>query len=527
MTVTRATAGFLVAAMATLLVVPALHYGGLNMDEGLLLLYPERLLGGAVPNRDFLMSYGPGDMWTLASLYAVFGTQVAVERLAGAAFHTVIAVAVFAHASRWGSTVAVLAGLIAGALLVPLGAVAFAFVGALALVLTSLFVLSARSDVRTTVVAGVLAGLAIDFRPELVVAATLAMLPFAVGSGRRRQAALVGGATVALLPFGVHVLVAGPAPVFDNLVLGVFKWGSARYLPLPGRDPVMLVALAITDVLLLLAATDAFRSERSPRSRALLGLAVFSLLTLPQALQRADLFHLALAGTVPMALLPVTVLVLLRRVRRIAAGPRRELAAGLIAAVVVALAAPGIVERAALIEVPRAVGLQRYDVFAVEHRGRLWYPIRAGADFNYTPDGSEASLAELQDTLDDVEQIAAPEARLFVGPLDLRRTMATDTVIYWLLPRLVPATYYLEMAPGSTNGPDSHLAADIAAADLLVLTTRYDDWIEPNASQLLGSDAPNVVVRDRFELHARHGSYSIYVRRTVGVASARDGSTFR
>ena len=521
MTVARAIGALVVATLAALLVVPAVHYAGLNMDEGVLLVYPELVLRGAVPYRDFLMTYGPGDTWMLASLYSIFGTQVAVERLAGIAFHALTAVAIFAHASRWGAAVAVMSGVIGGVLLVPLGAVAFPFVGAVALVTWSLFALSTASGIRAAALAGALAGLAVDFRPDLGPATALAALPLTLALSRDRRVAFICGAVLALVPFGLQIWMAGPARAFDNLVIGPLTFTAAGYLPLPGRDPVLLVVLLFADVALIAAAVVAYRAEPSRRSRALVALAVFSALTLTHALRRADDFHLISAGTVPLALLPVTAVALFGRLRPVFTAGRREFAAALIAALVIALGVPEIVGRAATIELPRALGLQAFDTFSVEHRGRLWYPLRASVDYTATPVGSHESALELQQTIDDVETIAPPGARLFVGPLDLRRTNMTDAVIYHLLPQLAPATYYLEMANGWTNGPSSHLGADVGGADVLILTSRYDDWNEPNASQVFGPDGPNAVVRDRFDLRSRHGTYSIYVRR---AASASDTS---
>jgi hypothetical protein len=249
--------------------------------------------------------------------------------------------------------------------------------------------------------------------------------------------------------------------------------------------------------------------------------------SLGQAVQRAEDFHLISAGVIPLALLPVTIASLLERVRRPILQSYRELLAVLAAALLLSVGAPRILTRAALIELPRGIGVQPFEQFAVESHGRTWYPIRQSADFVLTPAGSAASAAELQETIDDVDHIVAPGAGLFVGPLDLRRTNVTDTVIYHLLPQLRPATYYLEMAPGTTNGPGSHLATDIAGADVLVLTSRYDDLNEANASQLFGPDEPNAIVRDRFELRAQHGTYSIYVRRASSLASERDDVTAR
>ena len=48
-----------------------------------MLVFPDRVLHGAIPNKDFLYLYGPGSLWVLAGVYKVFGTHLVVERLAG------------------------------------------------------------------------------------------------------------------------------------------------------------------------------------------------------------------------------------------------------------------------------------------------------------------------------------------------------------------------------------------------------------------------------------------------------------
>src|SRR5438067_8669343 len=61
----------------------ALHAAGPAMEEGFMLVLPDRVLHGAIPNRDFLWLYGPGALWVLAAVYKVFGTHLLVERIAG------------------------------------------------------------------------------------------------------------------------------------------------------------------------------------------------------------------------------------------------------------------------------------------------------------------------------------------------------------------------------------------------------------------------------------------------------------
>lgn len=50
-------------------------------DEGIALLNAARLLSGEIPYRDFWMLYPPGQISSLALLFAIFGKGVLIERL--------------------------------------------------------------------------------------------------------------------------------------------------------------------------------------------------------------------------------------------------------------------------------------------------------------------------------------------------------------------------------------------------------------------------------------------------------------
>src|SRR5688500_6420969 len=54
---------------------------GPPMEEGFMLVFPELLLEGKLPNRDFLHLYGPGSLWVLAGVFKVFGASLAAERV--------------------------------------------------------------------------------------------------------------------------------------------------------------------------------------------------------------------------------------------------------------------------------------------------------------------------------------------------------------------------------------------------------------------------------------------------------------
>ena len=95
------------------------------MDEGFLLVYPELILKGQLPYRDFESFYGPGNPYALSAAYAVLGPNIFVERAVGLIYRLLIVAAVFGLAQRWGIGVAVGCSLIAGFLLAATGVIAF------------------------------------------------------------------------------------------------------------------------------------------------------------------------------------------------------------------------------------------------------------------------------------------------------------------------------------------------------------------------------------------------------------------
>src|SRR5688572_18533958 len=127
-------------AVALLLAVFALPLRGLlrsqgpPMEEGFMLVFPERVLDGDLPNRDFLHLYGPGSLWVLAAAFEVFGTSLTVERLVGLLQQVGLVTAVLALARPWGWGLSIACAVISLVIIVPpIGLTALAWVGAMAL----------------------------------------------------------------------------------------------------------------------------------------------------------------------------------------------------------------------------------------------------------------------------------------------------------------------------------------------------------------------------------------------------------
>ena len=539
------------------------RFQGPPMEEGFMLVFPERVLAGDVPNKDFLHLYGPGSLWALAGWFWAFGVSLAAERLFGLIQIAGIIFGVMALARPWGRRVATMCGLVAVLLCTTaIGLTALAWNGAIALGLLSLWLglrarrwLTVTGDDRAAVdqkvdrllvAAGAVAGLALLFRPDVVVGVTLASAAILWGLERPRLARWAIGVAAGVAPILVHLATAGPVNAVNGMLIDpVFRLRGGRTLPLPAWDQLTgalqrvavlrvpgwsLPALSESQqvflwfwllplVILATVATGALSLRRSPDrwpARVLLAVGLFSLGILPQALQRPDSTHLAWVSCVPIAFLPVTVAEMWRRF-----APRRALRhAGTIGAVAglafVLAVIPYYTFRPYLDLANQSRGHQIFGT-GVNHAGRVFYL------------GSESAARDAQLLVDDLGELASPGQRLFVGTADLRQTPYSDAYLYFLLPDLVPGTYYIEMDPGMANAEGSGLADDVASSDWLVLSHIWDAWDEPNDSRELMSDEANEVVRDQFcEVRSYpEGSFVLYQRcdAQIGGTNATDGPT--
>ena len=557
------TAGGIAAVGAFIAaILPGLYrIPGAPMEEGFMLVFPERVLAGAVPNVDFLHLYGPASLYALAGWYRIVGTTLWAERTFGLLQHLAAVGALMFLARRWGRRLMVFVGIVAALVtLTPVGLDALAWDGAVALGLWALvagFESIERDSRRFSVLAGLLAGLALAFRPDLVVAVALGAgaLWWVNRAGRAAGAALLVeqskpvddtlgadaeaataarhgwaptsvliGFAIGLIPMLVHLARAGvSASVRGMLIDPVFHLRAGRRLPVPPSwtqidgalqrlallaQPRWALAIlspsqqvwfwfwllpVVVVAVVVVAHRSASRARWSDRSAMLFVFALFGLGLLPQALQRPDSTHLAWVSCVALSLTPI---VLYEVIAPRFHRDRRGVAS--IGAGVAVLAAM-------LLVIPQFTWRAYDDLLAAGRRDWSSREIHRG-DRSFTFDSGPV-VGELRTVVAELDRRSTAGQRLFVGPADLRRTPYSDAFVYHLFPELTPATYFIEMDPGVANAPGSRLAGDVASADWLVLSKIWAGWNEPNASAQLGSDAPNRVVAEQFCRVGPPGTY--------------------
>jgi hypothetical protein len=535
---------FAVIAVAFLIPLRGLlRSQGPPMEEGFMLVFPERVLDGDLPNRDFLHLYGPGSLWVLAGVFKVLGTSLTVERLVALLQQVGVVLGVYALARHWGRTVALPCALISLVIIVPsIGLTALGWVGGVALGLLGLALAlegRRRADDRRarlcTLFGGVLLGFALLYRLDLILAVGLAVLVMIRGLDAARVRRLLGGVAIGVSPYVIHLATAGIGatvsgmildpviylrggrrlpmpPPWDHLDGFLQRAGSIRQIswPVPSFTAAQQLAIwfffLIGSVLFLLLVAW-WRLRQDPGSftaRVLATVAVFSVGLMPQAIQRVDSAHFAWVSCVPVAFLPIAVTEVLRaRAPRLRLRVRNVIAGGSVLVFLFAVL-PSFTIRAYTDFSLQSIGIHRI-AYKIEHKGRVFYYGRPGA------------ARAANELLPVADRISKPGDRLFVGPTDLRKTPYSDAYLYYMLPDLDPATYYIEMDPGVANDKGSRLADDLRSADTVILSSVFNDWDEPNDAREFGPNLPNEILDRDFCLvqkFGRGGVYELYRRCT-------------
>lgn len=538
-----------VAVVVLALAIPVLgayRAPGAPMEEGKLLTAGELVLDGKVPHRDFEQFYGPADVWSVAAALAIGGHHLGAERLLGTVYFSVLVGSIFVLTRRYGLVAATLAAIFAGYLLVPFGVHAYSWSAGVACGLAALAVALAASGPdtqhtrRLAFVAGALAGLALLYRADLVVALALgAAVLLPTLDRRRRLLAVVGVAITGAVPYLVHVAMAGPGPVIEGMLTDTLRrLRPGRSLPVP--PPAHLTAwldqsaptpppsrivpntpgaaqlrvffwgtAAALAVLLAVAVIVLAVRRRHPDTPRLASVGLFTVCLVPQMLQRADATHIRFVAFAALPLAPIWAVALWSMLD--AKVPRAVAAveALLITALLTVVFAPYYTARLASVDARFGIGMRH--VANVGANGRHFPVI-------------DPLRPDAQGVLDLVSRVAPAHGTVFVGPQQLRLANYSDSFLYWLLyPRLKPVSFYLESNPGIVNAPDSHLAADLPKADVAILSNEYDNWDEPNQSRKLGPSAPNRIIARDFCQAGEVGRYKLYLNRRHCPTPAKSG----
>jgi hypothetical protein len=445
-------------------------------DEGLMLQWGHRIAGGEWPYRDFWCNYLPG----APLLQAALGDSLVLWRVVRAVLAGLCAVLAYLLVRRetvndrwalgaWAGVTAALAwpltpGPNAPALVLALGAL-----------------LAAR---KRRGWAGILAGLAFLFRPEIGVAAALGAW---ILGGRRSWTPLLSAAAVALLGL-LPFLVVSPGELLSQSFGFAFKQ-HLQHLPFPlaphTTDPNKVLERMFPALLVVF--TVLWGAAVLPRGRggALVPLLLVGLVYL---LARTDEFHL-----VPLA-----------------------------AVLAIALAAAAAREGRMVLKVALAAGLALIVAHGLDRQlGKLTDATNlVGVDLA-AADGVriESGDAEaLEDLAAAVRHRSKPGDPLLSAPPRYDRVRVGDTLLYILLDRTNPTRYDV-VQPGvvTTAKVQREMRADLQRTQTKLIVR----WLAPVARQTedngSGRSSGVTLLDDYINTHyvrvGRYGDYLLLTRR--------------
>ena len=503
----------LVALAVSLSLLVMFGSNGATMEEGSLLIGAELVLKGQIPNADFEHLYGPGDLWTLAGAFAMFGVSITVERLVGLAYRVLLLWGLYRIGKSVSPTVAAGSALLGWVLIIPFGLIAYSWIAAISFAVAALAVaIDAGTNKRKWFISGILAGLALLYRADLILVIAVGFGWYIWQSRKEHRAAAIKGLALGTSPYLIHIFTAGPRAIVEGMFIDpVIRLRPGRSLPVPPKwndssdffarlDDLttasnpglglghasqlsllfwMLVIAAVISLIL------AWRSKRTP----LIAFSLFSVAAVPQLLQRPSPNHIRFVGVIIFTSLLINV-----------ASSLKKRASG----VLVSAAIFSILVIVAPYHFGKAFGDVYHQLFTSEEAITLEH---GGRSISVEEDSYRQEVESLFKELDSV---ARTGESVFIGPVDLTKTNYSETWLYHLLPDYVPASYHLEMNPGLANRDDGHLAKDIRDANWLILSSRFDGWNEPNSSVDSGSFEAGKVVQEQFCLIYQSTNYSLF-----------------
>jgi hypothetical protein len=468
--------------------VPRLSAAGAPFDEGFALTYGDRVLHGAVPGRDFMTFYGPLNPAVFAGLFATVGESLQTERVLGLAYRLTVVAGVL-WLLRRQTLASIVSAILAFAVLFRHEAlVASSSWGAVALLIVAIVL----SDAERPTLAGAAAMGVVLMRVDYFAAAGGAVLPYAVSWNRERLKSFSASSLVGLALLAAWLMLIGPDKL-RRLAAQLQISEAARRLPLPSvlSFPGNALVVACGTIGLLLVLGWCSRGEREGRLYMALGLVGVGLL--PSTLQRPDAQHIVLFAALTAPFCPAVLSRTHQSLAELTTIPvwlRLPLAKGFWVIPVGFVVANLLVGPV----LPHLADTKSYAV-RVDGRSFRLRDAKLAAAF-------QAGLARLN-------SIARPGQTVFVGPQDLRRTNVNDAFVYFMLPRLRPSSYYIELDPHVTAVKGSEFLDQLARADFLVLSSDADKRLEPNTSRVYDSGAANSLVRDRFCLRGIFGQVRV------------------
>ena len=501
-----------ILCLILLLISVVCHLPVLNMplnvyDEGIILAGADRILQGQVPYRDFWSMYPPGQFYTLALLFKLFGPSVLVERIYGIIVRSLLAMSGFLVTKKLGFSYG--AAIVGWAMALlwtvstwfPACPIYMALLVIYASIALFLHYLGKR-EARWLLWSGLTIALSATFRHDLggmaavvmLVALLMIKLTRTEGSWRPMVTYLGGGLSFGLPVALCFAVTVGIGPIWDQLiatpadVMPRFRW-----IPYPPYSfetlafylfPIVLGVGFLVSLILILKS-----KRRDTPAYGLFVLSLTGILFLNQVRVRSDEIHLFPAAIAGIVLLPGLVSLLL------SLSPK---ATKIVAFALVVVASALFVGRAS----------DWIESFAERRFVTLERSTVARAGFA-TMD------QDLADVIAFIQGNTAEDEAIYVGVKNHDQFLINDTIIPFLADRPY-ATRYHELHPGVTTTADvqKEIIQELENVPARLIVLRPGYWVEPNETSIdAGIDLLDRYIAENYRLVHQVGDYELWMSR--------------
>jgi hypothetical protein len=491
-------------------------------DEGVVLVGATEIMGGKIPYRDFWANYAPGQFYTLAVLFRIFGTNVMVERIYDRLIIIGLAAVIYSvEIMVIPPSCALIVTIISAVFLSTTGFFGYPVFAALFSSIVALkCLLKFITEKRRYLVflAGVFVGVTALFRHDFgayaggAFAATLIVcapnqtrhrcrIPSSIG---RDLLLLVTGALVVFLPLLLYFAISGALrPLWRDLfVFNLTVFPPGRRLSPPGIVPtltrhglfawltfwgcVSALGLSLIVVVDIIWSAANERAVLNIKEVGLVASSLFGLLLLAQATSRFDWIHL-----LPSFSLGVLAGAGILCNSRFRSSTRLRV---LIAASLITIAFPGMVFLALI------------NIASFRPPWRCYSHLARAACIAIEPDDERA--------IDYILAHTRSDEYIFVGNQRHDFLFSNDVIFYFLAGRPIPVGYYW-LDPGAAPVPvQQAIVNDLRSKDVrMVILVERAKTTEPNGSSFSRVRILDDFIRGAYTQVACFGRYQIWHRR--------------
>jgi len=503
-------------------------------DEGFAVYNAFRVMNGEVPYKDFWMIYPPGQFYTLALLFKLFGANILVERIWDVLLRFAITVTVYVFATKLvNPTNALVPWVVVTLWLASTGFYGYAATPALLFILFGalcLFNFFARRRALWVFIGGLFVGISILFRHDLGCYALISVISVLAlfASVHRDDEQLTPphrtlsgmftfllGVSVPVVPMLIHLISVVPIhELWSDLIVNPITLSPRFYsLPLPPAFPVLPGLTGDTSTrsyanfitaewvpfylpflifgFTILALIKTSRLAASLRWGTML-LALLGVTFSIQAIRRADDIHF-----LPMTLIAVILLSFLLVIVHTTWGRTSVI---LLLAILIPMAAP-------------------YYIFKPM---RQWVanvlpysPLRCFSNFERS--GCAIVDADQERAVQFIQTRVPRDEPIFVGNSRHDRIYVNDIMFYFLADRQSATKYHqLERSLVTTLPVQQEIVESLKSRQVgyVVLVSLWENQTEQNESGVSsGVTILDDFIRFNYQPAAHFGAYAIYKRR--------------